>query len=102
MADELVVSERATGGVFKNGVAMPVLGLRLATQYLDENGDTSNAFSAGTTIIRIHNKGSNGIFYAIGASDVTATANTAGSEYIAPGDSVDEPVEAGQFIATAT
>lgn len=99
MADEVIISERALPVTGKNGTSLPILGERITTQVLDV-ATKSAAFNAATRMIRITANGS-ALWYKIGDTSVSATANTDGNEFLPADQSVDEIVEAGQFIDTA-
>jgi hypothetical protein len=99
-ADEVIVSERGPQTYSTNGDVQPILGTRIATQSLTI-GSTSSAFNGATSMIRICNNAGAPIWYKIGASNVSAAANTAGNEYLPEAACVDEPVNAGQYIDTA-
>lgn len=88
-ADEVVVSERIWPSVTVSGEHAPVLGNRVTTQVIDIATESA-AFNSNTNMIRICNNAGAAIWYKIGASGVSAAANTDGNEYLLSGQCVDE------------
>ncbi len=99
MADEVIISERGHQVFTSGGVIMPIMPERITTQVRDL-GEKSAAFNENTRMIRITANGA-ALWYKIGDTNVTCTANTDGNEFLASGQSIDEPVSPGQFIKTA-
>lgn len=93
-ADEVIVSERNLPDSFVNGVPVPILGERITTQVLDVATESA-AFNSATKMIRVCNNAGAALWYKIGASGVSAAANTDGNEYLPSGACVDEPLKTG-------
>lgn len=98
-ADEVVISERGNQTYKTNSIIQPIHGQRITTQVIDA-GTLSSAFNGATSMVQVCANGA-AIWYKIGASGVSATANTDGNEFLPSGMCRDEPVMSGQFIDTA-
>lgn len=94
MANEVIIEEY---GAYD--INMPIPTVPLTTQ-IKSIGTLSNALNAQTKYVRIRAKGA-GFWYAFGDATASATANTAGSTYLADGDFVDHKVDKSIRIDTA-
>lgn len=83
MSNEVIIEEYgATGVVSSDAYAKQVqIPQSLVTSQIFSIASTSAAFNAATSFIRVQSKGT-GFWYAVGATGVTATANTAGSRWL--------------------
>lgn len=104
-ADEVVISERELPRIVRRGQLLNIHGPRVSSYSVDI-GTGSEAlapagFESDTAYIMICNNAGAAIWYNIGASTISANANTFGNEYLPSSFCREEPVRPGQFISTA-
>lgn len=90
-ADEVIVSERYYPGLTIFGFPVNIQGTRLDTQVLDIATESA-AFDTEANYILICNNAGAAIWYKIGASGVSATANTDDNEYLPSATCREEPL----------